>query len=115
MVQNHFYKGWSHGYYVTNLFLFPHDARLCQAYINAPSTTHDSTMADMTLIYNKVDEVNHYYGGKTKILVDSSFAADHWPSLVKSYQNVVGDKDQLCKNRQVYHEASTVRIRNEGI
>jgi hypothetical protein len=107
--QSHFYNGWTHSHYVANLFLFTPDGRICDAYVNSPGTTHDSTMANMSKIYDKVDAVYERFNGMAKIVVDSAFASDERDSLIKSYQTIEGRNGQLRQDRQVNNEATAVR------
>jgi hypothetical protein len=107
--QSHFYNGWTHSHYVANLFLFTPDGRICDAYVNSPGTTHDSTMANLSKIYDKVDAVYERFNGLAKIVVDSAFASDERDSLIKSYQNVEGRNGCLRQDRQVNNEATAVR------
>ena len=54
--QSHFYNGWKCDHYISNLFLFSPAGRICAAYFNAPGTAHDSTMAQMSGMYSKIDD-----------------------------------------------------------
>jgi DDE superfamily endonuclease len=111
--QSRFYNGWTHGHYVANLFLFTPDGRICAAYLNSPGTTHDSTMANLSKIYNQIDEVYHRMGGRAKVVVDSAFASEERLSLIKSFQNNIGRNGALRQNRQVNNEATAVRQLSE--
>jgi hypothetical protein len=87
--QSHFYYGWTHGHYIANLFLFTPDGHIRAAYLNSPGTTHDSTMATMSRIYNQIDDVFYSMEGTAKVVVDSAFVAEDRPLLVKSFSNNV--------------------------
>jgi hypothetical protein len=95
-----FYNGWTHGHYVANIFLFTPDGRICAAYLNSPGTTHNSTMANLSKIYNQIDEVYHRMGGHAKVIIDSAFASEERLSLIKSFQNNIGRNGALRQNCQ---------------
>ncbi len=110
-VQNMFFNGWTHDHYVSNLFLFSPDGKIRACYINAPGTFHDSTMANMSMVYTVVDDVYHRLG--SKIVVDSAFASDGRPSLYKSHQN---NFDRQGNQRQcplLHRQATSVRQLSE--
>jgi hypothetical protein len=69
--------------------LFTPDGHIRAAYLYSPGTTHDSTMAIMSRIYNQIDEVFYSMEGTAKVVVDSAFAAEDRPLLVKSFSNNV--------------------------
>jgi len=109
MKQSHFYNGWTHDHYVANLFLFTPDGRICAAYVNSPGTTHDSTMASMSKIYHKIDDIYDLMDGMAKVVVDSAFASEARDSLIKSYQTNQGRNGQLRQDERVNNEATAVR------
>ena len=63
---------------------------ICAAYFNAPGTVHDSTMAQMSGIYTKIDEV--YICTGAQVVVDSALSKNTQNSLIKSFSNNV-DRD----------------------
>jgi GT2 family glycosyltransferase len=71
-MQNIFFNGWTHGHYVSNPFLFSPDGKVRACYINAPGTFHDSTIANMSTIYDLIDNLYERMG--SKIVVDSAFS-----------------------------------------
>ena len=82
IMQSHFYNEWTHGHDIADLFLFTHDRLIRAAYLNSPGTTHDSTMATMSRIYNQIDDVFYSMEGTAKVVVDSAFAVeDHSPIM----------------------------------
>jgi hypothetical protein len=83
--QNIFFNGWTHDHYVSNLFLFSPDGKIRACYTNAPGTFHDSTMANMLGIYDKIDDLYRRLG--SKVVVDLAFSADNHQSVYKSHQN----------------------------
>ena len=45
VIQSHFYNGWKHDHYVTNIFAFVPNGSIIACTLNAPGTWHDSTLA----------------------------------------------------------------------
>ena len=45
VIQSHFYNGWKHDHYVTNIFAFALNGSIIACTLNAPGTWHDSTLA----------------------------------------------------------------------
>ena len=88
--QSCFYNSWKCDHYISNLFLFSPAGHICAAHFNAPGTVHDSTMAQMSGIYTKIDEV--YVRTSARVVVDSAFSKNTWNSLIKSFANNV-DRD----------------------
>jgi len=84
-VQRRFYNGWTHDHYITNLFLFTPDGRICHCFLNAPGCMHDSTMAQWSGIYHELDELFKRTGAKT--VLDSAFSQLESESRYKSHQN----------------------------
>jgi len=109
IMQSHFYNGWTHGHYIANLFLFTPDGHIRAAYLNSPGTTHDSTMATMSRIYNQIDDVFYSMEGTAKVVVDSAFAAEDRPSLVKSFSNNVRRDGQPRQPHRLNNDATSVR------
>ena len=72
-------------HYMSNLFLFSPDDKICACYINAFGCLHDSTLANAGGLYEKVDKLYERMGAK--IVVDSTFQLDDRESCYKSYQN----------------------------
>jgi hypothetical protein len=46
-IQSIFYNGWTHGHYVSSVFVFGMDGVIKICGLNAPGTMHDSTLADL--------------------------------------------------------------------
>jgi hypothetical protein len=110
-IQNMFYNGWTHDHYVSNLFLFSPDGKIWACYINAPGTFHDSTMANMSMVYTLVDDI--YLRVGSKIVVDSAFASDGRPSLYKSHQNNFDAHGNQRQNPLLHRQATSVRQLSE--
>jgi hypothetical protein len=110
-MQNIFYNGWTHDHYVSNLFLFSPDGMIRACYINAPGTTHDSTMANLSVIYDLVDAL--YVRRGSKIVVDSAFSADSRQSVYKSHQDNIDGNGNIRRNPDVHRQAKSVRQLSE--
>jgi hypothetical protein len=105
--QNNFYNGWTHDHYVTNLFLFSPDGKIRSAYFNAPGVLHDSTLATWSNIYESISEVYARTGGK--VVVDSAFASDSSPSMIKSYQDNTNRRGEMRQLPHINKDATSVR------
>ena len=105
--QNNFYNGWTHDHYVSNLFLFSPDGRIRACYINCPGTFHDSTMANMSKIYDLIDNLYGEMG--TKVVIDSAFSADNRQSVYKSYQNNIDNSGRVRQSSAIHRQATSVR------
>jgi hypothetical protein len=105
--QNNFYNGWTHGHYVSNLFLFSPDGKVRASYINAPGTWHDSHLANQGNIYRLVDDLYQRTG--SRIVADSAFAANHRPSILTSRQNNVDNQGNIPQRSDVHRQATSVR------
>ena len=109
--QNSFFNGWTHDHYVSNLFLFSPDGKIRACYINAPGTFHDSTMANMSGIYDKIDILYERLG--SKVVVDSAFSADNRRSVYKSHQNNIDRYGNVRQKSEVHRQATSVRQLSE--
>jgi len=89
-VQGQFFNGWTHGHYITNLFVFAPDGRLIICLINAPGSVHDSTLAEWGGIYEKLEAIYNQTGGVC--CLDSAFQANEADYLIKS-SNDEGNTD----------------------
>ncbi len=85
-IQRMFYNGWTHGHYVSNIFVFAMDGTIRICGLNAPGTMHDSSVSDYSFVYDKLQQVYNVTGGK--VVVDSAFRAGLVDFLVKSAQTV---------------------------
>jgi DDE superfamily endonuclease len=84
--QSMFYNGWTHGHYITNLFVFGADGRIINAVVNAPGLVHDSTLAKWGDVYGKLEDMYHKTQGIC--CMDSAFAAGDSPFVLKSAQDI---------------------------
>lgn len=111
LIQNQFYNGWKCSHYISNLFLFSPAGKICAAYFNAPGTTHDSTMARLGGIYDKIDKM--YAETGYKVVVDSAFGKGERASLVKSFANNVNNQGVANQRISVNRDATSVRQLSE--
>ena len=110
--QSMFYNNWTHNHYVSCLFLFFLNGQIGACYINAPGTCHDSLLAKMGGVYEKVDQMFAAMGGK--IIVNSAFArTKHRASLVKSYQSNVDRQGRFQQSPALNKDATSVRQLSE--
>ena len=58
-----FYNGWTHGHYITNVFVFGADGTIIDAVLNVPGSVHDSQVAIWGGIYERLREVYRRTGG----------------------------------------------------
>ena len=84
-IQARFYNGWTHGHYVTSVFVFCPDGTIPIAFFNVPGSVHDSQVAYWGRVYDKLQAVYDETGGKCT--VDSAFGKVNRPFLIKSSQD----------------------------
>jgi hypothetical protein len=107
-VQSIFYNGWTHGHYVSNVFVFGMDGCIRICGLNAPGTMHNSTLADYGNVYEKLEKVFLDTGGK--VVVDSAFRLASNDFIIKSGQNVpVGNPQLVLRAR----DATSIRQASE--
>ena len=56
-IQAHFYNGWTHGHYVTLVFVFCPDGTIPIAFFNVPGSVHDSQVAHWGRVYDELGAV----------------------------------------------------------
>ena len=88
VIQERFYNGWTHDHYVTSVFCFCPDGTIPIAFFNVPGSVHDSQVAELGGIYNKLEAVFETTGGKC--CVDSAFGNIERDFLLKSGQDILG-------------------------
>jgi hypothetical protein len=86
-IQRMFYNGWLHGHFVSNVFVF----------VNAPGSMHDSTIADYTGVYDKLERVYEATGGK--VIVDSAFKLRNNPFLIRTSLALARTRDGILFQR----------------
>ena len=107
-VQSIFYNGWTHGHYVSSVFVFRMDGTIRICGLNAPGTMHDSTLADYGNVYEKLEAVFDETGGK--VVVDSAFRLANNNFIIKSGQNVpLGNPQVVVRAR----DATSIRQSSE--
>ena len=91
--QGMFYNGWTHGHYVTNLFVFAICGRIIMTIVNVPGSIHDSTLAEWGHIYTDLAVIYDRTGGVC--CVDSAFCSKSNPFILKSSNNYQVNEDAL--------------------
>jgi hypothetical protein len=66
------------------------------------------TMASMSKIYHKIDDMYDLMDGTAKVVVDSAFASEVRDSLIESYQTNQGGNGQQRQDQRVNNEATAV-------
>jgi DDE superfamily endonuclease len=82
-----YYNGWKCDHFVGNLFVFSLDGLVIDCVVNAPGSIHDSALAELGGVYDRLNETYQRTGGKC--CVDSAFSSATNPFIVKSSDNVL--------------------------
>ena len=90
-MQRYFYNGWTHGHYVSNLFVFEPDGTIVKMVTNAPGCLHDSTIASLGYVYETLEDINREFNVMT--VVDSAFEVTNYDCLIQSGQTLPADLD----------------------
>jgi len=85
--QNCYYNGWTCDHYVNAVLVFCPDGTIPICCYNVPGTVHDSMVAVVGKIYAKLESVFESCGARC--VVDSAFARNNYPFLVKSEKPTV--------------------------
>ncbi len=96
-IQRMFYNGWLHGHFVSNVFVFAVDGTIRICGLNAPGSMHDSTIADYTGVYDKLERVYEATGGK--VIVDSAFKLRNNPFLIRTSLALARTRDGILFQR----------------
>ncbi len=72
-IQRLFYNGWTHGHYISNIYIFALDGTICICRVNAPGSMHDSNVSDYSFVYDKLQLVFTQSGGR--VVLDAAFRA----------------------------------------
>jgi hypothetical protein len=56
-IQARYYNGWTHGHYVTSIFVFCPDGTIPIAFFNVPGSVHNSQVAPWGRAYDKLGAV----------------------------------------------------------
>ena len=101
-IQERFYNGWMHNHYVTSVFCFCPNGTIPIAFFNVPGSVHDSQVADLGGIYEKLEKVYATTGGKC--CVDSAFGSVARDFLLKSGQDVLGSSAPTRQEQNLEHQ-----------
>ena len=102
--QNMFYNGWTCDHYVSAVFVFCPDGSIPICCYTVPGSVHDSAIAGMGEIYEKLEEVYNRTGGCCT--VDSAFARTNHPFLIKSGNESV---DMTHEEIEIRRDATAMR------
>ena len=80
--QNNYYNGWQCDHFINSVLVFCPDGSIPICCYNMPGTQHDSTIAHVGGIYDKLHSVYEQTGAKCT--VDSAFSKLNRPYLIKS-------------------------------
>jgi hypothetical protein len=107
-VQSMFYSGWTHGQYVSNVFVFGMDGTIRICGLNAPGMMHGSTLADYSYVYEKLEMGFEETDGK--VVVDSAFRLANNEFIIKQEQNVPLGNLQVVHNEGTGCEVNSTSI-----
>jgi hypothetical protein len=96
-IQWMFYNGWLHGHFISNVFVFAVDGTIRICGLNAPGSMHDSTIADCTGVYDKLERVYEATGGK--VIVESAFKLRNNRFLIRTSQALAPTRDGILFQR----------------
>lgn len=102
--QNNYYNGWTGDHYVNAVLGFCPDGTIRVCCYNVPGSVHDSTIAELGGIYDKLGKVFTSCDGKCT--VDSAFARNKYPFLIKSGKN---NLDLNRSERIIRQQATSMR------
>jgi hypothetical protein len=94
-IQACFYNGWTHGHYVTSVFVFCPDRTIPIAFFNVPGSVHDSQVAYWGKVYDKLERIYQETGGKCR--VDLAFGKVNQVFLIKSLQDYLVSLAPTCQ------------------
>ena len=103
-VQNQFYNGWTCDHYVSAVLVFCPDGTIPICCYNVPGTVHDSKIAQIGKIYDKLQEIHTATGACCT--VDSAFAKNDYPFLIKSNKPSV---DMTADEVAIARDATSMR------
>ena len=111
--QNIFYNGWTCNHYVSAVFAFCRDGSIPICCYNVPGSIHDSAIAGMGKIYNKLEEVYNRTGGCGTVA--SAFAHTNHQFLIKSGDESVDmtlEEIAICNDATSVHQAAEWGMRS---
>ncbi len=100
-IQERFYNGWTHDHYVTSVFCLCPDGTIPIAFFNVPGSVHDSKVAELGIIYQKLEQVYVSTGGEC--CMDSAFSNHKKDYLLKSGQDLLGSSAPTQREQQIDH------------
>ena len=103
--QGMYYNGWTHGHYITNVFVFGADGTIIDAVLNVPGSVHDSQVAIWGGTYERLKSLYQRTGGIC--VVDSAFVSTNVPYLIKSSDDL--SKAKTAYDREVMTAATSLR------
>lgn len=113
LTQARFYNGWKSDHFLTGVLCFAPDGTIPAAFYNVPGCTHDSTVADWGLLYDKLEKVYNETG--LKFVIDSAFSSSDCEYLIKSSQDYLtadaglNDMDEIMADLAIKREATSMR------
>mgnify|MGYP006199174333 CR=1 FL=1 len=101
--QNRFYNGWTCDHYIGAVLVFcPNGPPICC--YNVPGTVHDSSIAMIGNVYNKLENIFQSCCGRC--VVNSAFARNNYTFLIKSEKPAVG---MTLEQKNLAAEATSMR------
>lgn len=108
--QNRFYNGWTHDHYVGGVYCFCPDGTIPIACYNVPGSIHDSKIAELGNIYDKLEDVYNRTGARCT--ADSAFSRLRAPYIIKSSQTIDpehNDRQEYIRLLRINSEATSIR------
>lgn len=90
--QSNYYNGWKHNHCIASIFVFAPDGTVVYMVTNCAGSQHDSTLADLGGICDKLRVL--YEDTGVKCCVDSAFSTKQRPYLIKSAQSPENPEDE---------------------
>jgi hypothetical protein len=111
-IQQMSYNGWLHGHYISNVFVFAVDGTIRICGLNAPGTMHDSTIADYTGVYDKLERVYEAAGGR--VIVDSAFKLRNKLFFIQMMPTLAWTRDRIVFQRDAvkFHQSAEWGVRS---
>ena len=98
-IQACFSNGWTHGHYVTSVFVFCPNGIIPIAFFNFPGSVHNRQVAYWGRIYKKLGTV--YQETDEKCTVDSALGKVNHPFLIKSSQGYLVLSAPTCREQRL--------------
>lgn len=113
LTQSRFYNGWKSDHFITSVLCFAPDGTIPAAFYNVPGCTHDSTVADWGMLYEKLEKVFNETG--LKFVIDSAFSTADCNYLIKSSQDYLTaaagleEEEEILADLAIKREATSMR------